>query len=144
MGYNKCRNYLSPMQIASVHYLYRTDARRVQVTTACDYDSQKSKRVCGNKTWNNARTVQGDIIVSKRSSLEVNCSVSLAEGARIILEKKSKLIINGTTITNLCGTQWGGVYYCRRYRVGRRLRKGHRGRMTIMNDGKLENVMGNP
>lgn len=116
MGYNMCRNYLSPMQIGFVHKRYTTDPKLIRLTTANEYDQVNNIEVWDNTIWNKAMVITGDVIVRKRQTLEINYPVHMAEGTGIYLEKKAKLIVNGVTITNhFEGAQWNGAVICKSY-----------------------------
>lgn len=61
-------------------------------------------------TWNSPRLLQGDLEVESGASLKIKCLVSLPENGRIIVERGGKLILEGATLTNLCGDMWSGIH----------------------------------
>ncbi len=113
MGYNQCRNYLSPKQIGYVHQLYSTKADRIRLSTANEYHAENTIDIWYDTVWDKAMIITGDIIVRKRQTLTINNDVHLSKGSRIYLEKKAKLIIDGATITNYFGTKWLGIIICK-------------------------------
>ena len=64
MGYNLCRNYLSPLQIAYVHYRYSNIDELTKTTKNIDNSSEKIK-VKKNTVWDKSFISSGSIIVKK-------------------------------------------------------------------------------
>ncbi len=83
MGYNKCRRYLSPLQVAHIHKRYTTDTVLIKTTIANEYDTSYTIEVWDDTYWNKAMMVKGDIVVRKRTVLTINSNVSMASGATI-------------------------------------------------------------
>ena len=71
MGYNKCRNYLSPKQIGFIHQNYSNDESLIQTTANGEYDPTKSIKIKLNTTWNKAILISGDLIIKPRKTLVV-------------------------------------------------------------------------
>lgn len=140
MGYNDCRNYLSPKQIGSIHQKYHTDPKRIRITTACEYDPEKSCIVRGKKAWKRGRALQGDLIIKKRAKLTLTRDIHLPQGARIILEKKAQLIVKDCKVSNACAEQWNGVFYCRKYRPGKPKKLKQKGRVVFEGSGTFERL----
>lgn len=114
MGYNQCRNYLSPKQVGYIHYLYSTRPNRIGITTANEYNSNNTFVIFEDTIWNKAMVITGDIVVKKRKTLTINSSVHLSTNSTIYLEKKSKLILNNNSMLYNCfGTNWKGINKCR-------------------------------
>ena len=141
MGYNLCRNYLSPKQIGYIHKRFSSNPSLIRITANGEYDAEKNIFISKNETWEKAMLVSGDIIVRSGRTLIVNNNVSMAENSKIYLEKKSKLIIDGAEITNNHGKKWGGIVICKSY-----LRKNKKpwwkknyGLIEIINEGALKN-----
>lgn len=131
MGYNTCRNYLSPLQIGFVHKRYTEDSMYIKTTLADVYDTAYSIEIWDHTTWNKAMVVRGDIIIRKRQSLTINGNVHLANGATIYLEKKARLIVNGVKITNYFNDYWN-VAIIKRYE-----RKNHKPPLRMKNKGVI-------
>jgi hypothetical protein len=145
MGYNKCRRYLSPKQIAYIHKNYTTRSELIKTTTLCDYQPNEIVDIFYNTEWNRAMAINKDIVIRKRKKLTVNCQLALAAGVTIYIEDKAKLIVNNTTITNLCGKQWNGIVYCKKFTSGYKSLKPSkkRGKVEFVNGGKMEFVVNN-
>ncbi len=141
MGYNICRNYLSPKQIGYVHYLYSTRPNRIGLTTANEYIDTNVINIWYDTIWNKAMIIQGDIIVRKRQTLTINNLVHMSKGSRIYLEKKAKLIVNGGEITNFFGTPWKGIVICTVAHKPNKQPKNpkKRGKLILENNGKILN-----
>ena len=113
MGYNLCRNYLSPLQIGYIHYKYSNVAELAQTTKNIEHKTKKIK-IKKNTSWEKSIISTGDIIVKRNSALTIKGKLIMPKGARIILEKRSKLIVDGGLISSI-KDKWGGIIYCRTY-----------------------------
>ncbi|MDG2331427.1 MAG: hypothetical protein P8M05_07535 [Flavobacteriales bacterium] len=142
MGYNGCRNYLSPLQIGSMYKNYSTKEKRIRITTACDYDPDQTSFITSSQKWNRERAIQGDLIIKKKQTLEINQSLYLAYGASIYLEKKSKLIINNCIVSNACGSEWKGTVLCRKFKRKRiKSPRFNKGTIEFIAEGRFEKVI---
>ncbi|MFI5203960.1 MAG: hypothetical protein ACHQF2_05635 [Flavobacteriales bacterium] len=137
MGYNKCRNYLSPKQIAHVHKLYSTDKQRLLTTCNYQYHADRPYFTGGGKTtWQRNMVLQGDLVVRKNSKLIIKGTVHLPAGASLYIEENAVVEVDGGCITNMVNGQWKGIVYCRKYNSKKSLRK--KGKVIILNNGKIE------
>ncbi len=141
MGYNKCRNYLSPKQIGFIHQQYSNDTAIIRTTANGEYNSSNNIKIRLKTTWEKSILVSGDIIIKPGRKLIVKNMVSMAEGANIYLSKKAKLIIDGGLITNNHGGKWGGVIICKSYskRTKKPFRKANYGEIIFKNEGLMNN-----
>ncbi len=70
----------------------------------------------GNTTWTGDRYVEGSITVEAGNTLIIQgtptnpTTIHMPKYGRINVEKGGRLIIDGATITNGCGTQWHGIF----------------------------------
>lgn len=94
MGYNLCRNYLSPMQIGYIHYRYSSVNELSQTTKNLMPNSSKTL-IKKNTHWDKNILSKGTIIIKKNKTLTVSKNLLIPENGVIILEKKSKLIVDG-------------------------------------------------
>ena len=106
------------------------------------YNAKKNISIWKNETWNKAMLVSGDIIIRSGRTLVIKKDVSMAENAKIYLEKRAKLIIDGAEITNNHDKKWGGIIICKSY-----LRKNKKpcwkknyGIIEMKNDGTIKNT----
>src|SRR6218665_1703428 len=88
MGYNGlCKCYLSPEQMAVMHYNLRTWKKNLltsysynnhlKVNTAYNYT------LTANENWTNDRHFKGNVIVPANVHLTIQCLVSMTQGAKI-------------------------------------------------------------
>ena len=75
----------------------------------CNLDNTKDITITASTTWNDKKYLAGDIYINNGVILTVKCSLALAEGARIIVQRGGKLVVDGGTITNICGKLWQGI-----------------------------------
>jgi len=111
MGYNLCRNYLSPLQIAYIHYRYSTVNELCNTTENSNVCSKKIN-IRKNTKWDKSFISCGDIIVKKNKQLVITKKVTMPAGACIILEKKAKLIVDGGKILST-KNNWEGIVKCK-------------------------------
>lgn len=136
MGYNKCRNYLSPLQVGYVHYLYSNLPERIRITNANQYDANKTIVVYSDTLWDKAMIIRGDIIVKRNTTLIINKQVHLSAGSRIFLEKRARIIIKDGDITNFFDTPWQGVVLVTDYNFRKKAPKKEKNKGTIVFEGK--------
>jgi len=113
MGYNKCRSYLSPMQIGHIHKIYSTKPELIRITTANE-KIFTPHYIWSDTAWNKSTLIRQDIVVRRGSKLEITADQHFAEGVKIYLEAKSELILNAT-LYNAFGDSWGGIVKCKSY-----------------------------
>ena len=51
---------------------YSTKEKRIRITTACDYDPDQTSFITSSQKWNRERAIQGDLIIKKKQTLEIN------------------------------------------------------------------------
>ena len=112
MGYNKCRRYLSPLQIAYVHYRYSNN-EDLYPTIYQKYEKENISYVTDNDVWDKCIFMQNDIIIKKNKTLIIRDKLTMAKNRSIILEKKSKLIVDGGTIKGGINKDWNGIIKCK-------------------------------
>jgi len=66
--------------------------------------------VSSSETWDVDVWSEGDIIIEPGAVLTITCTVAMPDNARIIVERGAKLIVDGGTITNVCGEMWEGIF----------------------------------
>ncbi len=110
MGYNNCRKYLSPLQIAFIRRHLSSDQDKLGRLKACQiFDPTESITITGNVVWDNKEVVGGDLIVETGAALTIQCRVHFPKGARLIVKPGGKLILDGGYLTNACGEHWQGI-----------------------------------
>ncbi len=139
MGYNKCRNYLSPLQIGHIYMNYTAVPKYIRITTACDYDPEKTIVVRRDESWSRSRALQGDLVIKKKTTLTLTADQFLSSGSTIYVERKAKLVVDGCIVKNGCGDLWNGVVFCKKYRPSKIRKSGlNSGKVECINMGKIE------
>lgn len=137
MGYNLCRNYLSPLQIGYIHYRYSNIDELAKTTKNIDNYNENVK-VKKNTVWERSFIASGDIIVKKGSSLVIHNKIIMPKGSKIVLERNSELIVDGGVIKNIDGN-WKGIINCRTYsKIHKKpYLKKNRGKIQLLNGGEI-------
>ncbi|MDD2636704.1 MAG: T9SS type A sorting domain-containing protein [Bacteroidales bacterium] len=60
-------------------------------------------------TWNSDALLGGTITINPSCTLTITSSIYCFPNSKIIVEPGGKLVIDGGTITKLCGTLWNGI-----------------------------------
>lgn len=143
MGYNQCRNYLSPKQVGHVHKLYTLKPERIKLTTANEYQPKNTIIIWSDTSWNKAMVITGDLVIKKRKKLTVNKNIHFSEGSTIYLEKKAKLIINEAELNNHFETNWKGIVYCKSvFNPSKKVKKKkNRGVIVLKNNASVKNYI---
>lgn len=115
MGYNVCRNYLSPLQVGHVHFLYSNDSSRIALTTANEYIPHNPIEIWEETNWGKAMVVKRDIVIRRGQTLRISDQLHMATGSTIYIEAKARLIVDGANVTNYFESGWNGVKYCSSY-----------------------------
>jgi hypothetical protein len=108
-----CHRYLSPQQMAIMHYNLRGPLHKVlssqgyQNATLVNHLADYT--VTTSETWTTDRYMKGDILVKSGQALTVQCLLAMTHGAKIVVEKGGLLSVDGGTITNISGRTWEGI-----------------------------------
>ena len=97
MGYNLCRNYLSPNQIAYIHYCYSTN-NEIYKTLHNSLSNQLVSLIKENAIWEKNVLARGTIIIKKNQSLTIKNELIIPNNGVIIMEKNSTLIVDNGKI----------------------------------------------
>ncbi len=107
MGYNLCRNYLSPMQIGYVHYRYST-INELSLTTNNLISNNSKIVIKKNTNWDKNILSKGTLIIKKNRTLTVSKNLLMPKKGVIVLEKNSKIIVDGGRIFSP-SKDWNGI-----------------------------------
>ena len=107
MGYNLCRNYLSPMQIGHIHYRY-SSVNELSQTTNNVMPNNSKIIIRKNTNWDKNILSKGTIIIKKNKTLTISKNLLIPKNGLIVLEKNSKLIVDGGRIYSPLN-DWRGV-----------------------------------
>ena len=106
MGYNTCRNYLSPLQIASIHYKYSNNKDLYR--TLAHSDNNEKTIIKKPTIWNKNVLAKQKILIKKNQSLTIQKQLIIPNDGVIILEKNSQLIIDNGKV-HCPNIGWNGV-----------------------------------
>ncbi|MCA6436384.1 MAG: T9SS type A sorting domain-containing protein [Bacteroidetes bacterium] len=109
-----CMYYLSPRQIAYMHYWLRKQNPNLLAPTSQNYIRKVNPaldlNITTNQTWSTDRFIKGNITVKTGKTLSINCSLKLLNDAKIFVEKGAKLIVDGGEISSLFNFGlWAGI-----------------------------------
>ncbi len=137
MGYNTCRNYLSPLQIAHVHYRY-SNINSLANTIKTISNKKQDVYIYNPTSWNKSIICNGNIIVKKKQTLTITEKIIIPENGYILLEKKAKIIVNGGKILNL-QNKWGGIIKCKSEYSRHKLPKKDKNKpvVELLNNGEI-------
>jgi hypothetical protein len=94
--------------------------------------------ISGNVNWSIPTAVTGTVSIPAGSSLTISNTVSFSPGGRIVVEPGALLDVNGGTLTNRCGDQWGGIVV-----LGNAFQAqtaANQGRLTLRNNALVEHA----
>lgn len=108
-----CHRYLSPQQMAIMHYNLRGPLQHVLTSQGLQNSSLVNHNVTytvtTSETWTADRYMKRNILVRSGQALTVKCLLTMTHGARIIVEKGGLLSVDGGTITSPAGRVWEGI-----------------------------------
>jgi len=107
MGYNTCRRYLSPLQIAYVHYRYST-FENLNFTLKNILPNNNTTQIKYNTKWEKNIIATGTIVVKKNQTLTVKKNLIIPENGIILLEKNGSIVVDGGKIYSP-SKNWKGI-----------------------------------
>lgn len=110
MDYNACACALTACQLGRMHYClmgYEGTVSNVLINDYCN--NIETMDINGDYTWDNPIYLKGDLLIEDGSTLIIRCKVSIPQDAKVLVKQGGKLIIDGGTITNVCGDLWKGI-----------------------------------
>ena len=137
MGYNLCRNYLSPMQIGHVHYRY-SRINELSLTTNNLITNNSKIVIKKNTHWHKNILSKGTVIIKKNKTLTVSKNLLIPKNGIIVLEKNSKIIVDGGRIYSP-SKDWKGIMRKegKAKTKNRCCRKKISGQIILLNNGKI-------
>ncbi|MBA3648103.1 MAG: hypothetical protein H0W62_06060 [Chitinophagales bacterium] len=119
MDYNAYQNSFTPCQLGKECYNFSKDGtqRNMLVQDWCHYDSSRTITIKANDSveWKKSIDLFGDLILLRGSTLIMHCPVSMPPGSKIILQGKSKLILDDCQLTSRCpDSRWSGIIFPKR------------------------------
>jgi|GEM_PF-2265819 len=108
MGYNQCRNYMSPMQMGHYH-MWANSGITTKFTTLSVYNASNSITVNTNQIWTTSKALSGNLTIASGFTLTIQCYVYMSPTAKIIVERGATLIVDGGRITSATQQLWYGI-----------------------------------
>jgi hypothetical protein len=142
MDYNADQSSLTECQLGRMHYFLSGKNGNISETVIpdyCYYDISTIEIFDGDTVkWFCEKRFQGNILLHRNAVLNIFCLISLPKGSAIFFEKKSKLILSGGKITNLCKEKWEGFYLeNKKINIKDLIDKGY---IEIRGGGLIENI----
>lgn len=110
LGYNTCRNYLSPLQIAYIRKQLNSSPIIMQKVLENQESTDNDVIITGsNVTWEKHEIIGSDLIIEPNAKLTIKCRVHFSPDAKIIIKPGGKLILDGGVLTNIYGNLWRGI-----------------------------------
>jgi hypothetical protein len=108
-----CNQYLSPRQMAAMHYNLRTNRNKL-LTTKSYYDATTVNHsydttLMNSETWIIPRYFKGNVTIPSGKVITIKCLVGMTHKGKIIIKSGGKLILDGGVLTNISGRLWEGI-----------------------------------
>ena len=111
MDYNNEQMAITPCQLGIIHrtmHDIKSKKRKLVKQRWCKYNPNPII-ITDIQEWNGNKDLSKDIIVKGGASLSLSCRISMAKGAKIIVEEGGKLVLDNVRLHNDCGDTWGGI-----------------------------------
>lgn len=102
-------------------------------------------QITSNETWDFDIQMYQDIFVTNNSTLTLKCKVAMAGEGKIIVDKGSKLVIDGATVTSWGNQLWSGIEVWGDNTKNQAINTGtgmptYQGMVVLTNGAKIENA----
>ena len=139
MGYNACRNYLSPKQLGRMHYGILSNPSRMKILTCFPDNSDTSLHITKDTVFDHSAYFNKSLIIDSGKTLTVACNLYFTKESRLIVCPGGKLVVDGGTLTSACaGEMWQGIEV-----VGDRTKRQlpqYQGTVELRNGATIENA----
>ncbi len=112
MDYNASMSAWSPCQIGRVHYSFSNKGGRMHKMLEpvwCELNEEKNISIEDTVIWDDAKDLEGHLIIKKGGELRVLCRLSMPIASKIVIHPGGKLILDGGILENNCGGKWQGI-----------------------------------
>ena len=111
MDYNADQAALTACQLGRIHFHLAGKQGDFYKTLIPDWCDPAGERIVidRNAEWNGEKKLHGGIEIASGATLTVRCTLHLPQGADVLLRPGARLVVDGGTLTNLCGQEWKGV-----------------------------------
>jgi hypothetical protein len=111
-----CQKYLSPLQMAMIHYHLRSSHLKTLTPASQAYvknvNTSFDLNITNSQIWQGTqvRYMKGNIIVKAGNTLTMKCKTYMTNGSKIVVEKGARLIVDGGEVTTWYpNTLWKGI-----------------------------------
>ncbi len=112
-GWPNGGNAITPCQLGTIHYNlsgYYGDIGKAVIRDWCMYHPDSGMHITGDTVvFSGSRYLWGDLYIERGTVLIVKCILSMPPHSDIYIKKGGVIIVDGGTITNVCGQKWGGI-----------------------------------
>jgi len=112
MDYNAHQSAWTPCQIGKIQRnLAKLGARqrKLLIRTWCTLNPDKTIYISDNIHWKGAKDLEGHLVIEDGGVLQIDCRISLPEGAKITVRPGGQLILKDAWLHNDCGAEWAGI-----------------------------------
>lgn len=113
MDYNAHMAALTPCQIGKVLLnMARLGSiqRNILEPRWCRLDTSATITITDSVRWSGSADLEGNLVIGRDATLEINCRVSLPKDANITIHPGGRLILlSDAKLHNSCGDVWGGI-----------------------------------
>ena len=102
---------LTPCQLGKMHRSMMTKdvKRNLLKKDWCKLNIYKSIKINSEITWNDCKTIQGNLVIENGGSLIMRCKTSMPINGEIVIHPGGELILQGAHLYNDCGGKWKGI-----------------------------------
>ncbi len=139
MGYNKCRTYFSPKQMAYMHHNFITKGHNRRYVSGESFAYNNNIVIQQNTVWETSKIITKDIIIPDDKTLTIKCDMYFANDAKILVQKGGYLIVDGATLTSLDKNGfWKGIEV--QGQKGQPGSLAYQGMVSLINDATIANA----
>lgn len=143
MGYNMCRSYLSPLQMAKVHRTAITDPVMRKYVICQPHQDNTPIHVTTNTDWQGGKILNADLYVEPGATLTIRCTVDCSPHVTIHVKQGGKLVLDGGTLTahsSDCNDFWRGIEVWGTANQWQYDNAQHQGHLVLKNGARIEHA----
>ncbi len=131
MGYNQCKGYFSPKQIAAMRYYTSTHLKSYM---DCPITPITQYNITTTQVWNTEKILDGSLKIALGGNLIVDCKLFMPQNITIEVESGGQLTIDGV-LGSVCEGGWDGLIDVK---SGGILRLSADAEVTLKGNGKIQ------
>ncbi len=130
MGYNQCKGYFSPKQIAAMRYY---TSAHLKSYMDCPITPSTQYNITTTQVWNTEKILDGSLKITFGGNLTVDCKLFMPQNTTIEVESGGQLTIDGV-LGSVCEGGWDGLIDVK---PGGILRLSADAEVTLKGNGKI-------